>query len=499
MLFVGIVANAEMLELRTMSKSVLLDKIKGGWAGQTIGCAYGGPTEFCYRGVMIPDSREIEYPDGHLKYFFEKVPSLYDDIYMDLTFVDIYNKEGLDAPLEKFAQAFAYASYPLWHANMLGRYNIRHGVSPELAGYWKNNPHADCIDFQIEADFSGLMTPGMPNETAAICDKIGHMLNYGDGWYGGLFVGEMYSFAFIENDVETIVRRALSVIPKESKFYNCIDDVQKWHEENPSNWKDCWTKYNNKYGKDVGCPELVLEPGNIDATMNSAYVVMGLLYGDGDFGRTMEIACRCGQDSDCNPSTAAGVLATMMGYSNIPEKWMPNLREVEDIDFAYTTMSLNKTYDVVYDLAIKEILRNGGAETDSTVTIALQKPKMVALEQSFPDMEPHELVSNIENFGTQNSSQNTFTFKGKGVVIHGEIACADKEYEAQLQATIDGKVDKVMTLCSDYRKKTDAIYWNYDLEEGEHVVSFKLLNPKDGANVKANRVIYYTSNDLDER
>ena len=28
----------------TMSKTTLFDKIKGGWAGQVIGCAYGGPT-----------------------------------------------------------------------------------------------------------------------------------------------------------------------------------------------------------------------------------------------------------------------------------------------------------------------------------------------------------------------------------------------------------------------------------------------------------------------
>ena len=35
-----------------ISKEVLLDKIKGGWAGQTIGCTYGGPTEFKYRGAM---------------------------------------------------------------------------------------------------------------------------------------------------------------------------------------------------------------------------------------------------------------------------------------------------------------------------------------------------------------------------------------------------------------------------------------------------------------
>lgn len=31
-----------------LSKEVLLDKIKGGWAGQTIGCTYGSVTEFKY-------------------------------------------------------------------------------------------------------------------------------------------------------------------------------------------------------------------------------------------------------------------------------------------------------------------------------------------------------------------------------------------------------------------------------------------------------------------
>lgn len=38
-----------------LSKSELADKIKGGWAGQIIGCTYGGPTEFRYRQKMIPD------------------------------------------------------------------------------------------------------------------------------------------------------------------------------------------------------------------------------------------------------------------------------------------------------------------------------------------------------------------------------------------------------------------------------------------------------------
>ena len=72
----------------TMSRATLMDKIKGAWAGQVLGCTYGGPTEFQYRSRMIPDSREIPWgePDYVAK-IMKRVPTLYDDIYMDLTFV----------------------------------------------------------------------------------------------------------------------------------------------------------------------------------------------------------------------------------------------------------------------------------------------------------------------------------------------------------------------------------------------------------------------------
>ncbi len=480
----------------TLSKATLLDKIKGGWAGQTIGCGYGGPTEFCYRGVMIPDNVEITWPEHHLKGYFDGLPSLFDDVYMDLTFVDVFTKEGLDAPAESFAKAFAYASYPLWHANQQGRYNVMQGLMPPESGYWKNNPHADCIDYQIESDFAGLMSPGMPNTASAISDRIGHIMNYGDGWYGGVFVGAMYTLAFVESDLLTIVEKALQTIPVESRFHQRIADVVKWYKEDPTDWKRCWTLYNENYSKDIGCPELILAPGNIDATMNSAYVVMGLLYGQGDFGKTMEISTRCGQDSDCNPSTAAGVLATMIGYSNIPEQWMPNLREVEDRAFPYVEMSLNEVYTKVYDLALQNIEACGGTIGEDDVTIKTQQPTPVRLEQGFTDMYPKLLTSGIQNLGTDDAGQNEFKFRGCGVVVYGNIESTYQSYVARLEVSVDGEVDRVMRLSPNFNKRTaDAVYWNYDLDDGPHTISFKLLNPRTGVNIKANRIIYYVKDD----
>ena len=98
----------------------LMNKIKGGWAGQTIGVTYGGPTEFDYRGKTIGD--DVQVPWGEEQYVKEMLTEsswLYDDIYMDLTFVEVFERLGVDAPVDSLAMAFAHAPYPLWHANHL--------------------------------------------------------------------------------------------------------------------------------------------------------------------------------------------------------------------------------------------------------------------------------------------------------------------------------------------------------------------------------------------
>ena len=339
----------------TISKDILKDKIKGGWAGQTIGVTFGGPYEFRFQGTFIGDYQPLVWNDSLVKKNMLENAGLYDDLYMDLTFVDVFEKYGLNAPVDSFANAFANAGYMLWHANQAARYNILNGIKAPQSGAWQNNPHADCIDYQIESDFSGLMSPGMPNTAAAIGDKIGHIMNYGDGWYGGVFVGAMYALAFTSNDISYMVKRALEMVPVKSEFYQCIHDVIEWHKKYPGNWKQTWLKVQEKWANDIGCPEGVFAPFDIDAKVNAAYVVIGLLYGDGDFTKSLEIATRCGQDADCNPSTVGGILGALLGYNKIPAYWKRGLQQAEDIDFKYTTMSLHNVYEISYKHALQNI------------------------------------------------------------------------------------------------------------------------------------------------
>ena len=475
----------------TISKQQLKDKIKGGWAGQVIGVTFGGPYEFRFNGTLIGDYQSLKWYDGYLKNTMVNNPGLYDYLYMDLTFVDVFEKHGFDAPLDSFANAYANAGYMLWHANQAGRYNIQHGIKAPLSGHWMNNPHADCIDYQIEADFAGLMSPGMPNAASAISDKIGHIMNYGDGWYGGVYVGAMYSLAFTSGNINYIVSEALKTIPKQSNFYQCISDVISWHAKYPKDWKQTWLEVQKKWSDDIGCPDGVFAPFNIDATVNAAYVVIGLLYGQGDFTKTLEITTRCGQDADCNPSTAAGVLGTVVGYDKIPAYWKMGLKEAESIDFKYTTMSLDDVYEIGFRHALNNIQKNGGTVNAETLLIKSQEPVAVKFERSFPGLYPFDKVPAKWSTGKDEIS---FDFEGTGFVLRGESAKwgSSSEYIFNTELYIDGKLVESPQLPTSYTTRRFEICWKYDLPKAKHSVRLKILNPSAEKELKIYEAIVYS-------
>ncbi len=470
-------------ELR-LTKAVLRDKIKGGWAGQVIGCTFGGPTEFRYCGTMIQDYVPIEWDSTKLEWWYSNVPGLYDDIYMDLTFVKVFEEKGLDAPASAHAEAFAHAGYKLWHANQAARYNILHGIAAPESGHWLNNPHADDIDFQIEADFAGLMSPGMLNPAAEICDRVGHIMNYGDGWYGGVYVAAMYALSFWTGDIHFIVSEALRLIPQESTFHKCIADVIDWHAAYPDDWKRTWFEVERKWSSDIGCPDGVFRPFNIDAKINAAYIVIGMLYGQGDFGKTLEISTRCGQDSDCNPASAGGILGTILGYDAIPEEWKQGLSRVEDQDFSYIKMSLNDSYDLGFRQALEMIRRNGGSVGKDELLIPIEAPEVLALEQSFEGHCPGELQQPPVGQLVYGGPTKTGTeFRGKGFVWRGAVRKLSEtlpDRVLELEVYIDGELYETALLPSAFQSRRHELCWKYALNHGPHQLELRWVNPLEG-------------------
>jgi len=474
----------------TISKAVLKDKIKGGWAGQTIGVTFGWPTEFLYRGTFIQDYQKIVWHDDYVTEAMRVFPGLFDDVYMDLTFVDVYERYGLSAPADAFALAYARSGYELWHANQAGRYNTLHGISASKSGHWLNNPHADDIDFQIESDFAGLMSPGMPNAASAISDRIGHIMNYGDGWYGGVFVSNMYAQAFVNANINEVVKEALKAIPKQSKFYQCIADVIAWHKKYPRDWKQTWFEIQKKWAEERGCPEGVFQPLNIDAKLNAAYVVLGLLYGEGDFTKTMEISTRAGQDSDCNPSSAGGILGTMIGYDKIPAYWLTALQKAENTNFSFTDLSLKKVYELSFKHSLLNIEANHGKVHDMFVEIPKELVRTVAFEESFAGHYPKETVACKK----VSSEKLEFTFDGIGFVLKGHArrqnsSVPDSSIKAEL--IIDGqKMEEIDLPTKPAIRRTD-LCWRYGLSKGKHRVKLQILGPDSGYELVSNDFLVY--------
>ena len=169
----------------SLSKERYIDKCKGAWAGQMIGVCFGDIYEFKSNGKPIEGPLEPWRP--------ERVAGAIgqDDCYVEMTFLKTLEKYGLNPTYEQAGKDFADTQFPLWHANRVGRDNVRHGIMPPLSGHFENNRHADDIDFQIEADVFGILCPGMPRESDRLGNIFGHIMNYGDGVYGGMFVAGM--------------------------------------------------------------------------------------------------------------------------------------------------------------------------------------------------------------------------------------------------------------------------------------------------------------------
>ena len=300
---------------------MLKDKIAGGWAGKMIGVTYGAPTEFRYQERINEDS--IKWTPADIKGSIWQ-----DDIYVQLTFLMAMDKYGMDAPAIKYQEMLAKAGYQLWCANMQARKNYFDGIYPPMSGSPEYSFRADDIDFQIEADYIGFMNPGMIQNIIDESEKIGHIMNYGDGVYGGIFFSALYSVAFFESDINKIIETGLAAIPAQSEYARIVRDVVKLHQHYPNDWKAAWKELNAKWGDvDISGAGSTF---NIDAKLNGAFIVMGLLYGEGMDYKTLEITTRCGADSDCNPSNAMGLLGVIKGFSRLPEEMQQGVKAIGD-------------------------------------------------------------------------------------------------------------------------------------------------------------------------
>jgi len=334
-------------KFRRLPAKEYLDKMKAGWIGQIIGVSWGAPTEGKFK-TIIPPGKVPPFKEDLVNDAFGQ-----DDLYVEMTFLRTLEQYGFDASIRQAGIDFANSQYPLWVANRAGRSNLRKGIAPPDSSHPRFHNSAGAIDYQIEADYSGLIAPGMLDIPIALGQKFGRLMNYGDGVYAGQFMGCMYAEAFFQNNPVKIIEAALKCIPPQSMYAGMVRDMLKWHSLNPKNWEKTWELVVAKYRNDKN---YYVSP--LDVKQEGAFALMGLLYGRRDPDQTIIIAMRAGSDSDCNPSSAAGVLFTTLGLSKLPDRFYKKLDETKI--FSYTAYNFPGLIAVCEKLARQSLLTAGG-------------------------------------------------------------------------------------------------------------------------------------------
>ena len=364
-------AGADEGPFRRLSLADYRDKMEGAWIGQSVGVAYGAPTEFKYRGELAPEEKLPVWSPGLINGTFWQ-----DDLYVEMTFLETLEKYGIDVDVRQAGIEFANSRYRLWCANNNARNNIRKGIAAPWSSDPKYHPSTDDIDYQIEADFSGIISPGMPARVRKLADQFGRIMNYGDGLYAGIFVGALYAEAFFSSNRVAIVQTALESIPAESKYAEMVRDMLRWYAEMPRDWKAAWRKVVDKWQAKENLGRITF-PG-IDVKTNGAMVLLGYLWGEGDPDRTMQISTAGGYDSDCNPSSACGVLFTSLGASAVPSRFKSELSRTNT--WEYTSYDFPKLLATCEQLTRKLVIAEGGRIEGNDLLIRNDGPHLSAEE-----------------------------------------------------------------------------------------------------------------------
>jgi hypothetical protein len=312
-----------------------------------------------------------------------------------------------------------------------------------------------------------------------------------------MFVCGMYATAFFETDPRKIVEAGLACIPAKSEYGLLIQDLLVWSAQHPSDWRQVWRLVEDKWNKNDPCPDGAMAPFNIDAKLNGAYIAFGLLFGGLDFEKTMEISTRCGQDSDCNPSSAVGVLGVVLGYSKIPAQFTADLPGLENRKFDYTAYSFNDIVKSTEARALKVIQLNGGKVSDAEVVVKLQQPKAPKLEQWTPGIPDRRFDATDASFAWKGNwaadkqskvsraagNEVTLTFSGRAVAITGTLNQDGGRADVYLDGKKAGAADAYIV-----ENTHDNVLWNaYGLKPGAHTVRLVTTDTAD-ARSKGKRV-----------
>lgn len=301
-----------------------IDRIYAGWLAKIIGIRLGAPVEGWTSDQIAEKYGEI---DGYLVDYQDFAAD--DDSNGPFFFVRAL-REGKHFPtIQPQDVGDALLNYAGFQHGFFwfGGY----GVSTEHTAYenlWSGIPAprsgsilqngsavAEQIGGQIFIDCWGLVCPGNEERAAQLARAAASVTHDGNGVWGGIFVAVCISHAFVERKIDKIIQKGLEFIPSDCAYATVVRAVTDFYAAHPQDWRKCLDYIRADWGYDR-------YPGNCHIIPNTAVMILSLLYGEGDFDRTLAICCMCGWDTDCNVGNVATIMGVRGGLSEIDyDKW----------------------------------------------------------------------------------------------------------------------------------------------------------------------------------
>lgn len=301
-----------------------------GWLGKCIGVRFGAPLEgWSYQQIKDTLGTVEDYlplPPG-------KIFKPDDDTAMPMILVRALEDYGADVTAAQFGET--WLNYlgdqhgTLWwggygisteHTAYL---NLAAGVPAPQSGSMAMNGAmlAEQIGGQIFSDVWGLVAPNNPRLAAKLAARAASVSHAGDGIRGSIFIAVMVSLAFSENDPRKLIETALTFIPDNSEYARVVNAVREFHRQNPVDWRAAYRFIAENFGYDR-------YPGEVHIIPNTGIIVMALLYGAGDFSRTIQIANMGGWDTDCNVGNVGAIMGVAVGLDGIPMRWRMPMNDI---------------------------------------------------------------------------------------------------------------------------------------------------------------------------
>ena len=324
-------------ETKMPDEEALRKKIYGAWMGRVCGCLLGKPVEGIRTNELIPLLKSSGNYPMH-RYILstditEEMYSTYKFWLRDKAYADtvdgmpvdddtnyvvlaqkIINDCGKDFESEDIAEAWLkYQSINSYFtAERIAFVNFINCITPPSSAMYKNVCR-EWIGAQIRGDYFGYINPGNPETAAEMAYTDARISHVKNGVYGEMWVSAMIACAAVTDSIEDIILGGLAEIPETSRLYEAVMKILDGCK-NGMTVDECFDMIHAAYDEHT-------DHGWCHTISNAMIVTAALLYGEGDFGKSICCAVGMGFDTDCNGATVGSIIGMRNSIDGIDEYW----------------------------------------------------------------------------------------------------------------------------------------------------------------------------------